>query len=119
VRHNLLDEEIDGAHRLIVGQTTPLKRTHEVIGASGNIFIHIRADGVRRAGDDAKTSPAAVPTDAPWRRSPTPLGLGEVAHTVALTVRFSVGQACRSPVHVAPEELRQAALLGLQPTWSL
>jgi hypothetical protein len=44
------------------------------------------------------------------------LRLGALENPIALAVGFSVGHTCRSPVHVPAEELRQATLLGLQPT---
>jgi hypothetical protein len=105
VRHNLLDKQIDGAHRLLVGEPAPLKGTHEVIGAGSDIFIHVGPDRIGRSCDDAKPGASAVPTDAPWSRMASPLRLGALAYSIALTIGFPVRQACRAGVDVPSEKL--------------
>jgi hypothetical protein len=50
--HHVGDKEFDGSHRLLVAQMAPLEGTDEVIGAGGNILIHIRGDRVRGPGHD-------------------------------------------------------------------
>ena len=113
MRHDLLDKEIDRAHRLVVLETAPLERTDEVIGAGGDVFIHIGANRVGPAGDDAEAGATAIPADTAGSHSPPPLFLAALGKTKALTVRLAVWQAGRPLRHPRPKEVRPASLFSL------
>jgi uncharacterized protein DUF1326 len=47
IRHHLGSEELDGTHGLFVGEVTPLKGAHKVVGAGFPILVQVGAHGGR------------------------------------------------------------------------
>src|SRR5438128_9183941 len=41
--HHLGGEELDGAHGLRVAQVAPLERADEIVGAGGEVLVHVLA----------------------------------------------------------------------------
>ena len=58
--HHLGGEQLDGAHRLRVAEIAPLERADEVVGAGGDVLVHVLADGVRGAGQRHAAQPVGM-----------------------------------------------------------
>src|SRR5262245_48012636 len=42
-RHHLGRKQLDGSHRLLVAEVPPLERADEVVGARGEVLVHVLA----------------------------------------------------------------------------
>src|SRR5436190_21952614 len=53
MRHQMLAEQSDRAHRLRMAEVTELERQHHVVGACRHILVEERLYGFRRTGHEA------------------------------------------------------------------
>src|SRR6266516_3551923 len=90
-----------GALRLVMGEIAPLEGTDEVICAGCHVLVHIGADRVRRASDDAEAGPTALPADATGGDAPTLQGTR--AHPVVLVPEFVVAYDIRLKAIKGPD----------------
>src|SRR5262245_57462492 len=111
--HHFGREQLDRAHRLRVAEIAPLERADEVVGAGGDVLVHVLTDGVRRTGQRHTTEPVGM-----W---PRPLLIEALELGVDVAARLARGQARRAIADEAERailgrlELREPALLGLEP----
>ena len=62
MRHDLLAEQPDRAHRGFVREIAPLERAHEVVRARIQVFLHVTPDRIRGSGEGDAAQPGRVRT---------------------------------------------------------